>query len=267
MLSKASLFDNGCFTQLAKIWIILNIFDFFVKKTVTHHNWHFLVLSSCLCLSVSVLLNVFIYQPCFDPLFLFFFLFSSRFFPTLMFGLDKTIMINHWHMENLPWPAWTIFLLFAYYDQLHIYICKQTKKPNNNNKKMAQQRAARNLAVSVTYQEWPGPLCGLLLLAAHHMKAMRSQGHCTAVAPPSPPFCSGNDEHWLAAQTWMNRLTCVNDSKNIRRARMEGRKSPCFVTLTVGDACVRVADWLTFFFSFKEFYFQLLEEMCSQSCH
>lgn len=57
-----------------------------------------------------------------------------------------------------------------------------------------QQRAARNLAVSVTYQEWLGHLCGLLLLAAHHTKAMRSQDRCTAVAPPSPPFCSGNDE-------------------------------------------------------------------------
>lgn len=94
---------------------------------------------------------------------------------------------------------------------------------------MMQQRAARNLAVSVTYQEWQGHLCGLLLLAALRMKAMRPRDHCTAVAPPSPPFSSGNNERLLAAETWIHNgltFTCVNYSNNIQSACIEKKDVP-----------------------------------------
>lgn len=53
-----------------------------------------------------------------------------------------------------------------------------------------KQRATRNLAVSITYREWLGHHCGLLLSLAPPLKPMRLQDHCGAVAPPFPPFCN-----------------------------------------------------------------------------
>lgn len=139
-------------------------------------------------------------------------------------------------METLPWPSQTFLLFYLFAYNMIKCIC---------NMHTMQQRAAKNLTVSVTYQGWLGHLCGLLLLAAHHMKAMRPQDRCTAVAPPSPPFCSGDDERWLAVETWINvghTFACVN-KQYIRRACMLRRKS-----LTVGGACAQVADGLKFEF-------------------
>lgn len=56
-----------------------------------------------------------------------------------------------------------------------------------------KQRATRNLAVSITYREWLGHRCGLLLSLAHPLKPMSPQDHCAAVVPPYPPFCSRKD--------------------------------------------------------------------------
>lgn len=64
-----------------------------------------------------------------------------------------------------------------------------------------KQRATRNLAVSITYREWLGHRCGLLLLLAHPLKPMRPQGPCAAVVPPFPLFCSGKDGY-----DWMIRV-------------------------------------------------------------
>lgn len=134
---------------------------------------------------------------------------------------------------------------------------------------MMQQRAARNLAVSVTYQEWQGHLCGLLLLAALRMKAMRPRDHCTAAAPPSPPFCSGNNERLLAAETWIHdglTFTCVNNSNNIRSACIEKKDVPFHDSR--GRRCMRqrgswaqiwVLAWKT------HSYFKLLRRnLCSE---
>lgn len=60
-----------------------------------------------------------------------------------------------------------------------------------------KQRATRNLAVSITYREWLGRHCGLLLSLAHPLKPMRPQDPCAAVDPPSPPFCSRKGCSWL----------------------------------------------------------------------
>lgn len=108
---------------------------------------------------------------------------------------------------------------------------------------MVQQRAAKNLAALVTYQEWQGHLCGLLLLAAHRTKAMRPQDHCTAVAPPSPPFCSGNNERLLAAETQIHdglTFTCVNNSNNIWRACIEKKDVPFLDTWVEMHASARL---------------------------
>lgn len=165
----------------------------------------FVCLFKCLCLTSFL-------WP-FVPLFLYFHLdFLSR----SCLDLTKTSrqMVCIWKICHDPLNHFFCYFLFACnmiksiyicLHMLHIYIYIYT----------VQQRVARSLAVSVTYQEWLGHLCGLLLLAAHRTKAMRSQDPCTAVAPLSLPFCSGNNERWLAAETWINGLTftCVNDSK------------------------------------------------------
>lgn len=121
--------------------------------------------------------------------------------------------------------CWNIFC-FCY---LHIIWSNTNTIFQKKTQKTVQQRAARNLAVSVTYQEWLGRLCGLLLLAAHNMKAMRPRDHCTAVAPPYPPFCSRNNERLLAAAMWIKNgltFTCVINSNNIRRSLHREERRP-----------------------------------------
>lgn len=61
-----------------------------------------------------------------------------------------------------------------------------------------KRQAMRNLAVSITYLEWLGRHCGLLLSLAHPLKPMRPRVNCAAAAPPSLLFCSTED-----ANDWM----------------------------------------------------------------
>lgn len=64
----------------------------------------------------------------------------------------------------------------------------------------------KNLAVSITYQEWPGHHCGLLLSLAHLLKPMRPRDHCAAAVPLSLPFCSKRDAHDWIIKNAVNRL-------------------------------------------------------------
>lgn len=77
-----------------------------------------------------------------------------------------------------------------------------------------KQLAMRNLAVSITYQEWPGHHCGSLLSLAHLLKHMRHRDHCAAVVPPSPPFCSKKDVHDWMIKDAVDRLwtDCIEAS-------------------------------------------------------
>lgn len=56
----------------------------------------------------------------------------------------------------------------------------------------------RNHVVSITYQEWQGPHCGLLPSLARPMKTMRPLDNFADVGPQFPPFCSREDVNdWM----------------------------------------------------------------------
>lgn len=186
--------------------LFLYLRKLFEKRT--YHNSHFLVLS-CLVRLVSVC-------PCLS------FICNYHF---LTFAICSPCP---------PWPSFPCFWLRCHYDVLNME--KITKKKSwwiiltfilnffdfvffshhsthdvkwSNHFGSVKQRATRNLAVSVTYQECRAHRCGSHPSLAHPLKAMRLPDRCAAVAPPSLPSCSrgagsplgrcrglGSQKHW-----------------------------------------------------------------------
>lgn len=65
-----------------------------------------------------------------------------------------------------------------------------------------KQQAMRNRAVSITYREWLGHRCVLLLSPALLLKPMNPQDHCDAAVLPSHLFCSRkNVNDWVMKRT------------------------------------------------------------------
>lgn len=102
-------------------------------------------------------------------------------------------------------------------------------------------QAMRNLAVSITYREWQGPRCGLLPSLAHLLKTMRPLDNSAGVGPPSPPFCSREDDNdWMTgnADWWrwslhLENTTCKSNSNKIKMNLNVERMTTRLVILVV----------------------------------